>query len=182
MCSFVCRSVGCIFAELLGRKPLFPGKDYVHQLNLITRVGPVLANELQLEKCNPVVCKRKGLLTSQVIGSPAENELGFISSDKARRYIRSLPRAEPTDFFQLWPSANPKVGICFIVAERTNCHKMINVWKFNAALVLYFTVPSCNQFLEMPDQTCPSFAFHKKIDVVHPAQPSLVLSPLPRLM
>ena len=31
-------SVGCIFAELLGRKPLFPGKDYVHQLNLITRV------------------------------------------------------------------------------------------------------------------------------------------------
>lgn len=33
------RSVGCVFAELLGRKPLFPGKDYVHQLNLITRVG-----------------------------------------------------------------------------------------------------------------------------------------------
>lgn len=26
-------------AELLGRKPLFPGKDYVHQLNLITKVG-----------------------------------------------------------------------------------------------------------------------------------------------
>lgn len=33
-----CRSVGCIFAELIGRKPLFPGKDYVHQLNLITKV------------------------------------------------------------------------------------------------------------------------------------------------
>lgn len=31
-------SVGCIFAELLGRKPLFPGKDYIHQLNLITNV------------------------------------------------------------------------------------------------------------------------------------------------
>lgn len=31
-------SVGCIFAELLGRKTLFPGKDYVHQLNLIMRV------------------------------------------------------------------------------------------------------------------------------------------------
>lgn len=26
-------------AELLGRKPIFPGKDYVHQLNLITKVG-----------------------------------------------------------------------------------------------------------------------------------------------
>jgi mitogen-activated protein kinase 1/3/mitogen-activated protein kinase 6 len=33
------RSVGCIMAELLGRKPIFPGKDYVHQLNLITKVG-----------------------------------------------------------------------------------------------------------------------------------------------
>lgn len=28
-------SVGCIFAELLGRKALFPGKDYIHQLKLI---------------------------------------------------------------------------------------------------------------------------------------------------
>lgn len=25
-------------AELLGRKPIFPGKDYVQQLNLITQV------------------------------------------------------------------------------------------------------------------------------------------------
>lgn len=29
-------------AELLGRKPLFPGKDYVQQLNLITKVTPGL--------------------------------------------------------------------------------------------------------------------------------------------
>jgi hypothetical protein len=28
-------SAGCIFGELLGRKPLFPGKNFVHQLNLI---------------------------------------------------------------------------------------------------------------------------------------------------
>jgi hypothetical protein len=76
------RSVGCIFAELLGRKPLFPGKDYVHQLNLITRM----------------------------IGSPSEAELGFITSEKARRYIRSLPRCERTDFRKLWPHANSKVG------------------------------------------------------------------------
>ena len=31
-------SVGCILAELLGRKPLFPGKDYVNQLHLITKL------------------------------------------------------------------------------------------------------------------------------------------------
>mmetsp|Transcript_33546 Transcript_33546/g.74268 ORF Transcript_33546/g.74268 Transcript_33546/m.74268 type:complete len:384 (+) Transcript_33546:237-1388(+) len=71
-------SVGCIFAELLGRKPLFPGKDYVQQLNLITKV----------------------------IGSPQESELGFITSEKAKRYIRSLPKNERVDFSKLWPHAN----------------------------------------------------------------------------
>jgi serine/threonine protein kinase len=30
-------SVGCIFGEMLGRKPLFPGNDYIHQLKLITK-------------------------------------------------------------------------------------------------------------------------------------------------
>ena len=30
-------AVGCIFAEMLGRKPLFPGKDFVHQLNLVCK-------------------------------------------------------------------------------------------------------------------------------------------------
>lgn len=39
-------SVGCIFAELLGRKPLFQGKDYIHQ---ITRTGMPLA----LRTCGP---------------------------------------------------------------------------------------------------------------------------------
>ena len=29
-------SIGCIFAELLTGKPLFPGKNVVHQLDLIT--------------------------------------------------------------------------------------------------------------------------------------------------
>lgn len=30
-------AVGCILAELLQRKPLFPGKDYIDQLKLIIR-------------------------------------------------------------------------------------------------------------------------------------------------
>ena len=29
-------SIGCIFAELLTGKPLFPGKNVVHQLDIIT--------------------------------------------------------------------------------------------------------------------------------------------------
>ena len=48
-------SVGCIFAELFGRRPLFPGKDYIHQFNLIT----------------------------DVIGTPDEEDIESIESEKA---------------------------------------------------------------------------------------------------
>jgi len=74
-------SVGCIFAELLGRKPLFPGKDYVHQLNLIMRV----------------------------IGTPEnDTELDFINNEKARRYIKSLPNTARCSFQKLFPNASAR--------------------------------------------------------------------------
>lgn len=72
-------SVGCIFAELLGRKPLFPGKDYIHQLKLII----------------------------SIIGSPDETDLHFIQSQKARSYIRSLPFTPRVSLARLYPRANP---------------------------------------------------------------------------
>ena len=31
-------SVGCIFMELINRQPLFPGRDHMHQMRLITEV------------------------------------------------------------------------------------------------------------------------------------------------
>lgn len=37
-------SVGCIFMELLNREPLFPGRDYVQQLRLITEVNSLHSN------------------------------------------------------------------------------------------------------------------------------------------
>ena len=73
-------SVGCIFAELLGRKPLFPGKDYIHQLNLIT----------------------------DVIGTPDEEDIDSIESEKARRYISSLPLKPRIPFGRIYPNANPE--------------------------------------------------------------------------
>ena len=60
------RSVGCILAELLYRKPLFPGKDYIDQLKLIIKM----------------------------LGSPSDEDLEFISSVKARAYIKALPAAQ----------------------------------------------------------------------------------------
>lgn len=64
-------AVGCILAELLQRKPLFPGKDYIDQLKLIIRtlVGagcwvlgpgswavPVARRASPCRRCNPPSC------------------------------------------------------------------------------------------------------------------------------
>ncbi|KAK2079649.1 hypothetical protein QBZ16_002044 [Prototheca wickerhamii] len=70
--------LGCILAELLGRKPLFPGKDYINQLKLIIRM----------------------------LGNPSEEELGFITASKARAYIRALSPVKPTDFKVAFPDAS----------------------------------------------------------------------------
>jgi serine/threonine protein kinase len=74
-------SVGCIFAELLGRKPLFPGDDYIHQLNII----------------------------SDVIGTASDADLDdFVTSDKAKRFMKSQDFKAKVPFSKLYPEANPK--------------------------------------------------------------------------
>lgn len=69
------RSVGCILAELLLRKPLFQGRDYIDQLKLIIRT----------------------------LGTPSEEDLAFISSSRARAYIKALQtsRARPVSTYAL---------------------------------------------------------------------------------
>ncbi|KAH9775394.1 hypothetical protein WN944_012965 [Citrus x changshan-huyou] len=69
-------SVGCILGEIMTREPLFPGKDYVHQLRLIT----------------------------ELIGSPDDASLGFLRSDNARRYVRQLPRCRKQQFTTRFPN------------------------------------------------------------------------------
>jgi len=72
-------SVGCILGELLGRKPMFPGEDYIHQLTLI----------------------------SDILGKPSRDDLSFVTSEKARRFMESQPEKQRVDFRQLYPRANP---------------------------------------------------------------------------
>ena len=70
-------SVGCIFAELLGRKPLFPGTDHVNQLATIL----------------------------EVMGTPqVERELRHVP-EKARRYIAGLPPSPGKPLRSLYPAA-----------------------------------------------------------------------------
>lgn len=72
-------SVGCIFMEIIRRKPLFPGKDYVQQLRLIT----------------------------ELLGSPDESDLGFLRSDGARRHVMQLPKFPKQPFSVKFPHVAP---------------------------------------------------------------------------
>lgn len=71
-------SIGCIFAELLGRKPLFPGEDYMNQLKII----------------------------ADVLGTPTTDELHFVSSERAKRFMNTLPKKPKTPFSVLFKAAN----------------------------------------------------------------------------
>lgn len=73
-------SVGCIFAEMLGRKQLFPGKHYVHQLQLIL----------------------------SVLGTPPEVLIGAIRADRVRSYVQSLPSRSAVPLAKLYPQAEPE--------------------------------------------------------------------------
>ncbi|PWN36797.1 putative MAP kinase Kpp2 [Meira miltonrushii] len=72
-------SVGCILAEMLSGKPLFPGRDYHHQLSL----------------------------TLEILGTPSLDDFYAISSTRSRDYIRALPFRKRRNFSQMFPNANP---------------------------------------------------------------------------
>ncbi|KAE9460166.1 hypothetical protein C3L33_07939, partial [Rhododendron williamsianum] len=78
-------SVGCILGEIMTRQPLFPGKDYVHQLRLITE-----GTAFCLYGC-----------------SPDDASLGFLRSDNARRYVRQLPQYPRQQFSTRFPNMSP---------------------------------------------------------------------------
>ncbi|GMN36163.1 hypothetical protein TIFTF001_005790 [Ficus carica] len=71
-------SVGCIFMELMDRRPLFPGRDHVHQLRLLM----------------------------ELIGTPSEADLGFLN-ENAKRYIRQLPLYCRQSFTEKFPHVHP---------------------------------------------------------------------------
>uniref|UniRef100_A0A8B9WDG0 mitogen-activated protein kinase n=1 Tax=Bos mutus grunniens TaxID=30521 RepID=A0A8B9WDG0_BOSMU len=72
-------SVGCIMAELLQGKALFPGSDYIDQLKRIM----------------------------EVVGTPSPEVLAKISSEHARTYIQSLPPMPQKDLRSIFRGANP---------------------------------------------------------------------------
>ena len=84
-------SVGCILAEMLSGKPLFPGRDYHHQLTLIL----------------------------DVLGTPTLDEFYAINSRRSRDYIRALPFRKKKPFAQLFPNASPQA--CDFLQRTLTC-------------------------------------------------------------
>lgn len=74
-------SMGCILAELLGRRVLFPGRHYAHQLQIII----------------------------EHIGSPTDDQLGWLKTQNpaAIRHIKALAGRRKVSWAKLFPSANP---------------------------------------------------------------------------
>ncbi|KAF7257201.1 hypothetical protein EG68_05901 [Paragonimus skrjabini miyazakii] len=89
-------SIGCILAEMLSNRVLFPGKHYIDQLNLIL----------------------------EVLGSPCKSDLESISNYKARAYLEQLPFRPKVPWSQLYPYASVKALdlldklLCFIPSRR----------------------------------------------------------------
>ncbi|XAR56413.1 Mitogen-activated protein kinase [Bertholletia excelsa] len=72
-------SIGCIFAEVLTGKPLFPGKSVVHQLDLIT----------------------------DLLGTPSSDTVSGVRNEKARRYLIDMRRKQAVPFSEKFPNADP---------------------------------------------------------------------------
>ncbi len=62
-------SVGCIVAEMIARRQLFPGKNYLHQLQLILAV----------------------------VGTPSAEYIDSIGSDRVKTYLQALPKKDPVE-------------------------------------------------------------------------------------
>jgi len=75
-------AVGCIFAEMLGRKALFPGTDYLDQLRRII----------------------------DVLGSPSDDDLAFMTNQQAVAFLRALPKRSGKKWQEIFPDISPQAS------------------------------------------------------------------------
>ncbi|WBW74146.1 MAP kinase Sty1 [Schizosaccharomyces osmophilus] len=72
-------SAGCIFAEMIEGKPLFPGRDHVNQFSIIT----------------------------ELLGTPPMEVIETICSKNTLRFVQSLPKKEKVPFAEKFKNADP---------------------------------------------------------------------------
>lgn len=73
-------SIGCIFGELLNRRPLFPGTDFIDQLTRVFSVLPV----------------------------PSSDKRGYVVEGDALKFLESLPPCSPSAITKTFRKASPE--------------------------------------------------------------------------
>lgn len=98
-------SAGCILAEMIRRKPLFPGKNTQHQLHLIITT----------------------------LGHPSANVIQRIPNVKCQRFIEGMPHARGEPFQEVVPEASQDAiqvlqsTICFSPDQRVNVDQALEL-------------------------------------------------------
>ncbi|KAL4114082.1 hypothetical protein PRIC2_014762 [Phytophthora ramorum] len=76
-------AVGCIFAEMLLREPLFPGNDYLHQLKLIIKF----------------------------LGTPKQEDIEFVKNTKALRFLTKLAISKPKGWREVFAGSGAEHAV-----------------------------------------------------------------------
>ena len=90
-------SAGCIFAEMLEGKPLFPGKDHVNQFSIITELLGTPPDEViqtigSENVCNPTIKIEEQRLTMV---------------NQTLRFVQSLPKRQRQPLTNKFKNADP---------------------------------------------------------------------------
>jgi mitogen-activated protein kinase 1/3 len=82
-------SVGCIMAELYGRQPLFPGEDFLDQVQrIISVLGTPTPEDMRYIGTNPII----------------------LGNENAIKYIKSLPKRTKQSWDKLFPNIKPQAA------------------------------------------------------------------------
>ncbi|OJJ65140.1 hypothetical protein ASPSYDRAFT_372814 [Aspergillus sydowii CBS 593.65] len=96
-------SAACIFAEMIEGKPLFPGKDHVHQFSMIT----------------------------ELLGTPSDDVCKTISSENTLQFLNSIPKRERQPLATKLKNADPDAidllerTLVFAPKERLNADQAL---------------------------------------------------------
>jgi mitogen-activated protein kinase 15 len=120
-------SLGCIFAELLTGKPLFPGTSTLNQLNKVL----------------------------EVTGKPNAEDIEAIQSNLASTMLESMPAIKTKSFKSLFPNASAKALDLLQKMLQFNPHKRISVEEaLEHPYVAFFHHPEeeivCDRIIKIP--------------------------------
>lgn len=86
-------SAGCIFAEMLDGKPLFPGKDHVNQFSIITELLGTPPDDVIETICSENVRRFSSFFSNLACGSIIANALFFGRIDRPCALSSPFPSA-----------------------------------------------------------------------------------------